>query len=187
MEAWRRAVIALLRLALRAGQLRTKMAVDQMEEMLTQQENRWWSIKIQSFKSKKHFLRYAGRYVRRPPIAQRRITEVEEGTVTFWFKDKKLRRRVFVQCSLEEFIDRWAQHIPERYQHAVRSFGLFAPRALRQTSAAIFAILGQRRRPRPRARRWADSLKRDFGHDPLLDQTGTRMKWMRRLPPKASR
>ena len=186
MEAWRRAVIALLRAALRAGQLCTNMDVAQMEEMLTQQENRWWSIKIQSFKSKEHFLRYAGRYVRRPPIAQRRITHIGKGNVTFWFKDKKLRRRVYVRCSLEEFVDRWAQHIPERYQHAVRSFGLFAPRALRQTSAGIFAILGQERRPRPKPRRWADSLKRDFGYDPLLDQTGKRMKWLRRQAPKVS-
>jgi hypothetical protein len=134
-----------------------------------------------------HFLQYAGRYVRRPPIAQRRITYIGKQTVRFWYKDKKLRRRVYVQCSLKEFIDRWAQHIPERYQHAVRSFGLFGPRSLSQTSAAIFAILGQQRKPRPKPRRWADSLKRDFGQDPLLDETGERMKWVRRIPPKASR
>jgi len=186
MKSWRKAVIALLRAALRAGQLHTKLTVDQMEEMLTQQEKRWWSIKIQSFKDKGHFLQYAGRYVRRPPIAQRRITWIGERAVRFWFKDKKLRRRVEVHCSLEEFIDRWAQHIPERYQHAVRSFGLFAPRSLGQTSAAIFVILGQERRPRPRPRPWADSIKRDFGHDPLLDHTGKRMKWVRRLAPEAS-
>jgi hypothetical protein len=187
MEAWRRAVIALLRAALRAGQLCANMDIAQMEEMLTQQENRWWSINIQSFKDKWHFLQYAGRYVKRPPIAQRRITSIGERTVTFWFKDKRLHRRVYVQCSLEEFIDRWAQHIAERYQHAVRNFGLFAPRALRQTSAAIFAILGQEQRRRPKPRPWADSLKRDFGHDPLLDQTGKRMKWVRRLAPETSR
>jgi Putative transposase len=163
------------------------VAVEQIEEMVAQQENRWWSVKIQSFESKEHFLRYAGRYVRRPPIAQRRITFIGERTVTFWFKDKKLRKRVYVECSLDEFIDRWAQHIPERYQHAVRSFGLFAPRALRQTSAGIFAILGQERRPRPKPRPWAYSLKRDFGHDPLLDDTGNRMKQLRRLAPKTSR
>jgi len=186
MKSWRKAVIALLRAALRAGQLHTKMTVEQMEEMLNQQEKRWWSIKIQTFKDKGHFLQYAGRYVRRPPIAQRRITWIGERTVRFWFKDKKLRRRVEVQCSLEEFIDRWAQHIPERYEHAVRSFGLFAPRALRQTSAAIFVILGQEQRPRPKPRPWADSVKRDFGYDPLLDHTGKRMKWVRRLAPQAS-
>ena len=184
MQAWRRAVIALLRTALRAGQLSKPAAVGQMEETLTQQENRWWSIKIQSFKSKEHFLRYAGRYVRRPPIAQRRITYIGERTVTFWFNDKRLRSKIYVQCSLEEFVDRWAQHIPERYQHAFRTFGLFAPRTLSQTSAGVFAILGRERRPRPKARCWADSLKRDFGHDPLLDPTGKRMKWVRRLAPK---
>src|SRR5271156_4846517 len=81
MQAWRRAVLALLRTALRAGQLCTPLAVEQIEEMITQQENRWWSIKIQSFTSKEHFLRYAGRYVRRPPIAQRRITYIGKRNV----------------------------------------------------------------------------------------------------------
>jgi hypothetical protein len=155
--------------------------------MLIKEEKRPWIIKIQSFKYKTHFLKYAGRYVKRPPIAQRRITFIGERNVKFWFKDKKLHRRVEVECLLEEFIDRWAQHIPELCQHAVRSFGLFAPRALSQTSAAIFTILRQERRPRPKPRPWAESIKRDFGHDPLLDHKGKRMKWVRRLAPKASR
>jgi putative transposase len=187
MDAWRRAVIALLRTALRAGQLRTELTADQMEDLLTHLEKCWWSVKIQSFEDKWHFLQYAGRYVRRPPIAQRRITWIGERTVRFWYKDKKLRRRVYVQCSPEEFIDRWAQHIPEFYQHAVRNFGLFGPRALGQTSATIFVILGQERKPRPKPRRWADSIKRDFGRDPLLDRTGKRMKWAQRLAPKTTR
>jgi hypothetical protein len=185
MKAWRKAVIALLRAALRAGQLRTELTADQMGDLLTHLEERWWSIKIQSFEDKGHFLQYAGRYVRRPPIAQRRITYIGERTVRFWYKDKKLHRRIEVQCSLEEFIDRWSQHIPERYQHAVRSFGLFAPRSLSQTSAAILVILRQKRKPRPKPRPWAESIKRDFGYDPLLDHTGKRMKWVRRLVPRA--
>ncbi|MGD0571141.1 MAG: transposase [Candidatus Sulfotelmatobacter sp.] len=187
MKAWRTAVIALLRAALRAGQLRTELAADQMGDLVTHVERCWWSVKIQSFGDKWHFLQYAGRYVRRPPIAQRRITWIGERTVRFWYKDKRLRRRAEVQCSLEEFIERWTQHIPGHYQHAVRSFGLFAPRALSQTSAAIFTILGQERKPRPKPRRWADSIKRDFGYDPLLDHTGKSTKWTRRLAPKATR
>lgn len=185
MGYWRRAVIRLLCTALRTGHLYTKMTADQVNALLIEQENRWWSIKIQSFQSKDRFLRYAGRYVRRPPIAQRRITHIGERAVTFWAKDKKSGRRVNVECSLEEFIDRWAQHIPEHYQHAVRNFGLFAPRAISQTSAAVFTILGQQPWPRPKPRPWVDSIKRDFGYDPLLDQTGTRMKWVGRLAPKA--
>ena len=186
MKAWQRAVIKLLRTALRFGHLRTNTNVEGVNALLEEEERLWWSIKIQSFKSKEHFLLYAGRYVRRPPIAQRRITDIGEQTITFWYKDKKLGRRVDVHCSLEEFIDRWAQHILQPYQHAVRSFGLFGPRCVGQTSAAICALLGQKQRPRPKPRRWAESLKRDFGYDPLLDRKGKRMKWVRRIPPKVS-
>jgi len=186
VKSWRKAVIALLRAVLRAGQLRTNLTPDQIGDLLTHLEKCWWSVKIQSFDDKWHFLQYAGRYVRRPPIAQRRITWIGERNVRFWYKDKKLRRRVYVQCSLEKFVDRWVQHIPDRYQHSARSFGLFAPRALRQTSAAIFAILGQEQRPRPKPRPWALSIERDFGHNPLLDHTGKRMKWARRVAPMKS-
>ena len=185
-EYWRKSVIKLLRAALQARLLRTEMATDQVEAILAQQENRWWSVKVQSLGSKERFLRYAGRYARRPPIARRRITHIGDQNVTFWYKDKRLSRRVEAQCSPEAFIDAWAQHIPERYQHAVRCFGLLAPRALRQTSAAIFAILRQEQRPHPRPLRWAYSIKRDFGIDLLLDHTGKKMKWVRRLAPASS-
>lgn len=80
--------------------------IDQMDDLLTHLEKCWWSIKIQSFEDKWHFLQYAGRYVRRPPIAQRRITWIGKPTVRFWYKDKKLRRRIEVECSVKEFVDR---------------------------------------------------------------------------------
>lgn len=185
-EQWRRSVVQLLRAALRAGILQSKMTAEEIEEMLASQEKRWWSIKIQTLGSKEHFLRYAGRYARRPPIAQRRITRIDETTVAFWTKDKKLKRRVEVRYSLAGFIDTWAQHIPERYQHAVRSFGLFAPRVVRETARAVFITLGQKRRPRPKPRPWAISIMHDFGRNPLLDAKGRKMKWVRRLPAKMS-
>ena len=186
MKAWRNGILKLLRTALRAGQLRTQMTGDQVMRMLVQEE-RWWSVKIQSFRSTQHFLKYAGRYIRRPPIAQRRIIDVTSDSVTFWTKDKRLECRVLIKYSLAEFVDLWAQHILDRYQHSVRYFGLLAPRALSCTSAAIFAILGQEHRPRPKRIPWAVSIRRDFGWDPLLDSKGNRMKFVRRLPPVASR
>jgi hypothetical protein len=90
-----------------------------------------------------------------------------------------------VECAQEEFVDRWAQHIPERYQHLVRSFGLFAPRAVGKTSAGIFAILGQEQRPRPKPLRWANSVIDAFGRDPRIDSKGKQMKWVRRIAARA--
>jgi Putative transposase len=146
-------------------QLVTRIPSGQLEGLLNQQEKRWWSINIQSFEDKGHFLKYAGRYTRRPPIAAHRITLITDRTVTFWYKDKKLRRKVEVQCSLEEFVERWAQHIPEHYKHSVRSFGLFAPRAISQSTNAIFAAFRQKRRPRPKSLSWCRAvLKRVLAH-----------------------
>jgi putative transposase/transposase-like zinc-binding protein len=181
MKFWRAAVINLLRSANNSGLLRSKMTPEAADALLTKQGERWWSVNIQSFKSKEHFLRYAGRYVRRPPIAQRRITYIGERSVRFWVKDKKLRKRVCIECSLEEFVDRWAQHIPERYRHTMRHFGLFSPQGLNQTSAVIFASIGQKQRPQAKRIPWAASLKRTFGRDALIDRKGNRMRWARRL------
>jgi hypothetical protein len=89
MRLWRSAVLDLLRTALRTGRLRTTMTVDEMEAMLIKQQ-RWWSVKIQSIDSTKHFFQYSGRYARRPVIALRRITDVDDQTVQFWAKDKRL-------------------------------------------------------------------------------------------------
>jgi len=187
MRSWRRAVIAILRAAAQAAQLVTRIPGRRLEQLLSQQEKRWWSINIQSFEDKQHFLKYAGRYTRRPPIAEHRITQITERTVRFWYKDKKLHREVDVQCSKEEFVERWAQHILDRYKHSVRGFGLFAPRTISQTTNAIFAVFGQKRRPRPKPLSWPWLTKYTFGRDPLLDRNGKRMKWARRIPPKSVR
>ena len=186
MRYWRSAVLQLLRAALRAGRLKIDLTLDQMEDVLVHLERCWWSVKVQSSESKDHRLRYDARYLRRPPIALCRITNLGERSVTFSTQDKKLGFWVEVECSLEEFVDRWAQHIPEHYQHGVRYFGLFASRGLGQISGALFAILGQQPRPRPRRLAWADSIMRDFGRDPLLDRTGQRMTWVRRIAPQAA-
>jgi hypothetical protein len=92
----------------------------------------------QSFEDKQHFLKYAGRYTRRPPIAEHRITVITDEAVAFWYKDKKLHRKIEVGCSKEEFVARWAQHILDHYTHSVRSFGLFAPRTISQDGQRDF-------------------------------------------------
>jgi hypothetical protein len=185
MRLWRGAVLGLLRTALHAGRLRTTMTVSEMEAMLTEQE-RWWSVKVQSLSSVEDFFQYGGRYARRPVIAQRRITYMDKEIVKFWIKDKRSGKIVQIQCFLKNFIDLWAQHILKRYKHAVRYFGLFAPRAVNQMFDRIFAAISYRRQPRPAPPRWAESLKRMTGRDPLQDCAGQRMNWVRCLAPQPS-
>jgi hypothetical protein len=182
MRIWKRLVVAFLRAALRTGSLVSNLTNTELEDLLRRQGDRWWSLHVQLFDGKKHFLEYAGRYARRPPIAERRILEVSNGRVSFWYKDKRLKRRVTVVCTVTEFIDRWAQHIPKRYRHTVRHCGIFSPRRWNQIAEAAFLLTGQKRRPRPRRLPWNVSVQRLSGRDPLSDPKGCQKRFVRHLP-----
>jgi len=183
---WQRLVIVLLRGALQADQLKCTMPRDEVERLLQEEEKRqWYSTHVQA-DEKEHFLSYGGRYVRRPPFAERRILRVADGFVPFWYKDKQTQRRKTELCTVEEFIDRWAQHLPGRYHHAVRYFGLFAPRRWAQAAAAVFTILGKQQRPRPKHLPWAVAIQELGGSNPLVDHKGQAMKFVRHIAPEAT-
>ena len=143
----------------------------------------WWIIDIKRFRSKKQFLGYAGRYARRPPIAQHRFREIDRQKIRFVTKDTRTKRMVETTYTPAEFLTTLADHIPDRYRHNIRYFGLLAPRVKGQTHDAVFALLGQERLGKPRPLRWAASMKKSFGVDPLLDREGQQMRWARRMPP----
>jgi hypothetical protein len=160
---------------------------DSLGELLEAQGRRWWNIRVQGTQTKEHFLRYACRYVRHPPIAQRRITQVTDRDVEFWKRDLELKRRVEIRLSIEEFVAVLADHVPNRYQHAIRYYGLLAPGSKPKTSAAIFLLLRQQKRSRPRRPSWRHSLRTYFRRDPLIDSHGQYMHWVRRTKPCLSR
>src|SRR5207253_6734691 len=137
MRMWRFAVIAYLRAALEANVLTSDLSHKKLRARLKKQYERWWSIDIDHFASKGHFLRYAGRYVRRPPIAQHRFTKITDREVQFRTKDLKQKKIVTTHYSTEEFVRLLADHVPDRYRHAIRNFGLLGPRSKARTQAAL--------------------------------------------------
>jgi Putative transposase len=139
-----------------------------------------WIIFLAEIVSKSHFLKYAARYVRRPPIASRRLLKVTDEEVEFVAKHTKGKRLVPTRRSLQTFVRLLALHAPDHYRHAIRYFGILAPCAKGQIYAALFLMLGQARRPRPERLSWRDSLLKYFGVDPLIDSLGQTMHWIRR-------
>ena len=130
---------------------------------------------MDSIKSKWHFLRYVARYVRRPPIAQHRFTKITDREVEFLTKDLKEKRVVTTYYLIEDFVDALAAHVLDRYRHAMRRFGLLAPRAQHVTSPTLFAVLRQKKRSRPQRLKWRNSLHKYFGVEPLVDSRGQSM------------
>lgn len=183
MKRWRYALVTYLREALRRGLIAWAHSVQVLRELLTAQYERWWSVDVQPCASKEHFLRYAGRYVRRPPLAQYRILDHTPDEVSFRTQDHKLKQEVVTRSSPAGFIDRLSDHVPDHYKHAIRHFGLLSPRAKGRTFGALFAQLGEVRRQKPRRLSWARSIEREYGKNPQLDLNGERMAWIARRPP----
>jgi len=183
MHMWRYAVITYLRVALTRGALWSEIADEQVKALLRTQYERWWNIDISHFHSIAHFLRYAGRYVRRPPIAQHRFMEVTKQEVTFATKDLRKKCIVTTRESVADFVAKLSEHVLDHYRHSIRYFGLWAPRSKNRTNVALFLLLGQEKRNRPRRLRWAHALYKTFGVDPLMDRYGIRMHWIGRLQP----
>jgi hypothetical protein len=129
MRMRRFAVITYLRAVLAAKLLTSDLSPGNLRTALKKQYERWWSIDIDHFASKKHFLRYAGRYVRRPPIAQYRFVKVTDREVRFWTKDKIQKRRVNISCTPEEFVATLAEHVPDLTDTRFDTSVYWAPRA----------------------------------------------------------
>jgi hypothetical protein len=182
MSTWRFAVINYLRSALGFGLIKFSGSADELRASLATQYARRWISYVRTCRSKARSLAYVGRYIRRPPVAQYRLTITSDDRVEY--KDKNTRRKNWetISFSTKQFIERLAEHVPDRYQHSVRYFGPLAPRASSEL-ASIFYLLGQQQRPPVPRLKWAASIKKSFGTDPLIDSRGARMRWQRRVRP----
>jgi hypothetical protein len=187
MRMWRYAVIAHLRSALKPGLLRSDLSTHHLQRLLLEayqnERHPRWIIFLHKIESKSHFLRYAARYVRRPPIASWRLLEVTDREVIFVTKDTKAGGLVPTRRLLSEFVRMLAPHVPDLYRHAIRYFGLLAPGAKGNKWAGLFVALSQEIKTPPRRLSWRDSLLRYFGFDPLIDSRGEEMRWVRRERP----
>jgi hypothetical protein len=150
--------------------------LDAFDEMLNKQGKRPCNIHIKRFSSKWHFLRYAARCLRRPPIAEHRIIDITDEHVEYWANDLKLKTWVRIKVSVEEFLGLLIQHVPDRYAHNIRYFGLASPAGKHLFSRAVFTLLAQEQKPRPKRLSFEAMSVKYFDFNPLLDNHGHRMR-----------
>jgi hypothetical protein len=143
-------------------------------------------IRSLTFSSKWHFLRYAARYLRRPPIAEDRIISMTVEHVEYWANDLKLKAWVRIKVSIEEFLELLIQHVPDKYDHGIRYFGLASPAGKSLFSSALFVLLREEQKPRPRRLSFEAMSLKYFGSNPLLDSHGQRMRRVGRQAPKST-
>ena len=184
-ERWRKALLDLLELEARKGRLRSELSVDELLKTIAYQRECLWKVGVRPCLNNRANLKYIARYLRRPPMTDSRILWFDAKHVCFLYKDKRDGNREHeATVPIAEFIARFVQQVPRRYRHGVRYFGLLAPRAKTTRYQVYLRLLSLPFPRRVRRRRWAESLRRRFGFDPLIDSRGNRMTWSHRLPPQ---
>jgi hypothetical protein len=183
MCAWRYAVVAFLSEAHKRNVLRSNFPSAELSAMFATQYRRPWNIFISRKGSKAYRLKHDGRYIRRPPIAQHRLTRLGDHEVEYLAKDTKNRQFVPKRYTNEEFVNILMQHVPEHGRHAMRYFGLLSPRSKARVWAGVFVLLNQRKRPHPPRLSWRWLRLKTFGTDPLQDSLGRPMRWVGRQEP----
>jgi len=73
----------------------------------------------------KGLIKYIGRYVRHPAIANSRIVDYNGKGVTFYYEDQD-RNKIFKTMNVFDFISAIIQHIPERNFRLVRYYGVYS-------------------------------------------------------------
>lgn len=180
MLAWRYALLGYLDQAIKAKTLRSNLTHDELRTTLETEAGRDWNIFVGPLVPKKRVIDHIGRYIRKPPIAQYRLTRISDRGVQYFAKDTKNRCLTPVRYTNEEFVRLLMPHVIDRFENSMRYFGLLAPRS-RTLLSAVFALLKQEKFPPPVRLSFADSLYKTFGKNPLIGCDGQRMRWVGRM------
>jgi hypothetical protein len=184
MKKWRHAVVNYLLTALDRGLICSARPVHELKAFIEEHWDRWWKAGIRECKSVRNLVRYMARYLRRPPIAQRRLLSYDGQKVRFWYKDTESKQILRVRYSADEFISKWADQIPGRYCHGVHYYGLLSPRCKGGLYELFLALLKQKRSKRPRRTPWRKLRLLTCGRDPLVTPRGEVMERIGWRPPE---
>src|SRR4030095_93545 len=95
-----------------------------------------------------HVLKSLARYTHRVALSNHRLLALENGQVTFRYKDYTRGHRLrTLTLDAVEFLRRLMLHVPPRGFHKMRHFGFLANRVRQEKLAQCRALLGQVSRP----------------------------------------
>ena len=138
-----------LEVLFRSGQLNFPQPTSSVEfsKFITALRKKKWVVNSKpGFKGKQSILEYLGRYTHKIAISNYRLIKLENGVVTFSYRDRKAGdvKRI-MKLSVAEFLQRYVQHILPRYFIKTRHYGIFSTRLKQDKLALILKSLNQKR------------------------------------------
>jgi hypothetical protein len=106
-------------------------------------EATWIAYAKRPFAGPEQVLEYLGRYTHRVAITNNRIISIDNGTVTFTYRDRQDNNEIkTMSLAADEFIRRFLLHILPRGFMKIRYFGFLAHTNKKQAVALIRKLLG---------------------------------------------
>jgi hypothetical protein len=102
------------------------MTVQQCLNLFNELGRKNWHVQIEpAYASARGVLRYAGRYIRRGPLSERRIRAYDGQRVTIAYAHPEKHRRPTFTLDAKDFVLRLLNHVPEKGTHCARVYGLY--------------------------------------------------------------
>lgn len=177
MKIWRYEIIKLFRKRHKEGKLIIPSSVEKklnhtytFNHLLDELYKKCWIVHCtKPSKSYKNAVNYLGRYVKRPPIAQSKLRHYDGDTITFAYRDHTRKEHRDFQLSVDNFIGRFIQHIPDLGFRMIRYYGALANRVRGKILPSIYQLLGQKKISEDvkKSTGFAFLMEKDFGVNPL--------------------
>ena len=104
-----------------------KMALDTAAKLYREDKRFFFNVGDGDINSTKGIIRYLGRYLARSPIAEYKITEIDDDKVTFFFNDlANNKKKTFITMSVEKFISQILIHLPPKNFKMVNRYGFYS-------------------------------------------------------------
>ena len=134
--------LALLKQALKQGKLHLPAPLDSTWMRALRKKN-WAVYAKKPFSSPEKVLDYLGRYTHRVALSNDRLLKVQNGQVTFTYRDRRdADRKKSPTLDAQEFIRRFLLHVLPNGFMRIRHFGFLANRAKKQNLAQCRKLLG---------------------------------------------
>ena len=112
---------------------------------------------------------YLGRYIKRPAIAESKLKHYSGDTIAFRYLDHNTNTYRRFTLSVEQFIARFIQHIPDLNFRMIRYYGFLSNRQRGKLLPIIYDLIGQEKNdPSTTAPTYAELIQKNFGFNPLI-------------------
>jgi len=116
--------------------------------LATLRDQEWVVYAKEPMQNPQHVLTYLARYTHRVALSNHRLVSVEDGQVTFRYKDYQRGHRLrTLTLDAVEFLRRLMLHVPPHGFHRLRHFGFLANRVRQEKLAQCRALLGHAPQP----------------------------------------